>query len=338
MSLGAVEQGVEQRTIGGTALPPIGLGCMSLSWAYGTPPSEEEGIALLHRAVDLGYRHFDTARLYGLGKNEALLARAFKGRWNEIFVASKMGIMVEPTRRYIDCKPETIRAEVEKSLTTLGTDHINLYYMHRRDFTVPIEDSVGAMAELIAEGKIGGIGLSEMSADTLRRAAATHPIAAVQTEYSPWTRNPELGVLDTTRELGTALVAFSPVARGVLANSLRDPATLAEKDIRRAMPRFSAFNWPRNLALVDGFNALAAQQGVTPAQLSLGWVLSRGGHVHVIPGTASIAHLEENFETGAWRPTADTISQIDALINQQTVAGTRYDAATQRAIDTEEFA
>ena len=329
---------VEQRTIGGQSLPPIGLGCMSLSWAYGTPPSQEEGIALLHRALDLGYRHFDTARLYGLGANELLLAKAFKGRWHEVFIASKMGIIVEPSRRYIDCKPETIRAEVDKSLAALGTDHIDLYYMHRRDFTVPIEDSVGALADLVAQGKIGGIGLSEMSAQTLRRAAATHPIAAVQTEYSPWTRNPELGVLETTRALGTALVAFSPVARGVLAGGVRDPATLVDKDIRRAMPRFSAENWPANLALVEAFNALAEQESVTPAQLSLGWVLSRGAHVHVIPGTASMAHLEQNFAMRDWRPSAQTIARIDALINQRTVAGPRYDAATQRAIDTEEFA
>lgn len=338
MSLSAVEAGTQHRNIGGTSLPPIGLGCMSVSWAYGSPLSDEEGIALLHRALDLGYKHFDTARLYGLGKNEAVLAKAFKGRWSELYVASKMGIIIEPTRRYIDCKPETIRAEVEKSLTTLGTDHINLYYMHRRDFTVPIEESVGAMADLIAEGKIGGIGLSEMSADTVRRAAATHPIAAVQTEYSPWTRNPELGVLQATRELGTALVAFSPVGRGVLANGLRDPETLADKDIRRAMPRFSADNWPTNLALIDAFNALATEAGVTPAQLSLGWVLSRGDHVHVIPGTASIAHLEENLATGDWRPSADLAARVDALINQQTVAGSRYDAGTQRTIETEEFA
>jgi aryl-alcohol dehydrogenase-like predicted oxidoreductase len=329
---------VEQRTIGGHSLPPIGLGCMSLSWAYGTPPSEPEGIALLHRALDLGYRHFDTARLYGLGANEVLLGKAFKGRWHEVFIASKMGIIVEPTRRTIDCKPATIRAEVDKSLTALGTDHIDLYYMHRRDVTVPIEESVGAMADLITEGKIGGIGLSEMSAETLRKAAATHPIAAVQTEYSPWTRNPELGVLDATRDLGTALVAFSPVARGVLAGGLRDPATLVEKDIRRAMPRFSPENWPTNRALVDGFEVLAAEQGVTPAQLALGWVLSRGPHVHVIPGTASLAHLAQNAATGDWRPTPATIAAIDALINQRTVAGPRYDAATQRAIDTEEFA
>lgn len=332
------EGAVEQRNIGAASLPPIGLGCMSLSWAYGTPPSTEDGVRLLHRAVDLGYRHLDTARLYGLGQNELLLAKLLKDRRDEVFLASKMGIIVDGASRRIDCAPATIRAEVDKSLQALQVDHIDLYYMHRRDFTVPIEESVGAMAELIAEGKIGGIGLSEMSSETLRKAAATHPIAAVQTEYSPWTRNPELGVLETTRELGTALVAFSPVARGVLAGGLRDPGVLPEKDIRRAMPRFSHLNWASNLALVDAFNALAAEAGVTPAQLSLGWVLARGPHVHVIPGTASIAHLEENFATGDWRPSADLTARVDALINQQTVSGARYDPVTQRAIDTEEFA
>jgi aryl-alcohol dehydrogenase-like predicted oxidoreductase len=311
---------------------------MSLSWAYGTPPTTEEGVRLIHRAIDLGYRHFDTARLYGLGANELLLAKALQGRRDQVFLASKMGIIVDGASRRIDCAPDTIRAEVDKSLQALQVDHIDLYYMHRRDFTVPIEDSVGALADLMAEGKIGGIGLSEMSAETLERAAATHPIAAVQTEYSPWTRNPELGVLETTRQLGTALVAFSPVARGVLAGGLRDPATLADKDIRRSMPRFSAYNWPANYALVQAFETLATEAGVTTAQLSLGWVLSRGPHVHVIPGTASIAHLEENFARPDWRPSADLVARIDALINQQTVSGARYDPVTQRAIDTEEFA
>lgn len=327
-----------ERNVGGTALPPIGLGCMCLSWAYGLPPSTQEGIALLHRAIDLGYRHFDTARLYGLGQNEILVGQALKGRRDKVYLASKMGIIVDDAGRRIDCRPETIRAEVEKSLSALQVDHIDLYYMHRRDFTVPIEESVGAMADLIAEGKIGAIGLSEMNAQTLEKAVATHPIAAMQTEYSPWTRNVEIAVLEATKRLGTALVAFSPVARGVLANGLRDPALLAEKDIRRPMPRFSGENWPRNLALVDAFNVLAEEAGVTPAQLSLGWVLSRGEHVHVIPGTTSIAHLEENVARADWRPDADLSAKVDALINQQTVAGGRYDAKTQTTIETEEFA
>lgn len=327
-----------ERKLGGVSLPPIGLGCMCLSWAYGLPPSTTDGIALLHRAMDLGYRHLDTARLYGLGQNEILVGQAIKGMRDKVFLASKMGIIVDGASRRIDCNPATIRAEVEKSLSALEVDHIDLYYMHRRDFTVPIEESVGAMADLIKEGKIGAIGLSEMSAETLEKAVATHPIAAMQTEYSPWTRNVEIAVLETTKRLGTALVAFSPVARGVLANGLRNPELLAEKDIRRAMPRFSAENWHKNLALVDAFNVLAAEAGVTPAQLSLGWVLSRGEHIHVIPGTTHIAHLEENVTQPQWRPDAALSAKIDALINQETVAGGRYDAKTQTSIETEEFA
>ena len=326
------------RPIGGKPLRPIGLGCMSLAHGYGVPPSPEDGARVLRAALDLGYDHFDTARLYGAGRSETLIGETLKGERQRIYLASKMGIIIEGTSRRIDCKPATIRAEVEKSLTALQTDHIDLYYMHRRDFDTPIEDSVGAFADLIAEGKIGAIGLSEMSAETLRRAHATHPIAAMQTEYSPWTRNVEIAVLETTRELGVALVAFSPVARGVLADALHDPATLRADDIRYAMPRFNAENWPANLKLAEAFNALAAEQGVTPAQLSLAWVLSRGDHVHAIPGTARLDHLAENKAREDWVPDAAVIARIDALINQGTVRGHRYAAAMQRTIDTEEFA
>lgn len=197
---------------------------------------------------------------------------------------------------------------------------------------------MGAMAELVREGKIGAVGLSEMSSATLRRAHAVHPVAAVQTEYSLWTRNPELGVLQTCAELGVTLVAFSPVARGVLANGVRDMAALPEKDLRHTMPRFNADNWPRNLALVDAFNAVAAREGVTPAQLSLAWVLSRGDHVVTIPGTASIPHLEENIARWDWTIPAATAAELDVLINQATVSGPRYGPVIQQTIDTEEFA
>ncbi len=210
--------------------------------------------------------------------------------------------------------------------------------MHRRDFSVPIEESVGAMAVLIQEGKIGAIGLSEMSADTLRRAAAVHPIAAMQTEYSPWTRQAEIAVLNACRETGTTFVAFSPVARGALANGVTDPGTLDAGDIRPAMPRFQGDNWQHNLRLVRQFNALAAASGVTPAQLSLGWVLSRGDHVVAIPGTANRDQLAENIARRDWVIPADVAAQVDALINQQTVAGHRYSTAMQATIDTEDFA
>lgn len=325
------------RTINAKPVQAIGLGCMSLSWGYGALPAREAATALLNRALDLGYDHLDTANIYGLGHNETLIGEALKGRRKAFFLATKMGIVIEGEKRGIDCSPQSIRRCIDESLTRLQTDHIDLYYMHRRDRNVPIEESVGAMAELVKEGKIGSIGLSEMSADTLRRAHAVHPIAAMQTEYSPWTHEPEIAVLDACRELGTTFVAFSPVARGVLANGVRDVADLADNDLRRTMPRFNADNWPANRALVDQFCALAAEQGVTPAQLSLAWVLSRGDHIVAIPGTASIAHLEENFAQKDWTIPTNVAARIDALINQQTVAGPRYGATMQRTIDTEMF-
>ena len=329
---------IHRRAINGRLTNPVGLGCMSLSWAYGGRPSEKEGIALLHRAIDIGYDHFDTARLYGLGHNETQVGIALEGRRDKVLLASKMGIFASGEKRGIDCHPDTIRSELEVSLKLLRTDHIDLYYMHRRDFTVPIEDSVGALADLVKEGKIGGIGLSEMSAETLRKAHAVHPIAAMQTEYSPWTRQADIAVLEACRELGTTFVAFSPVARGALANGVSDPAALEENDIRRAMPRFMGDNWSRNLTLIEQFNAIAAREGVTPAQLSLAWVLSRGDHIVTIPGTGKIAHLEENIARWDWAIPASVAAEVDALINQNTVAGHRYAGAMMPTIDTEDFA
>ena len=329
---------VGKRQINGRSVNPVGLGCMSLSWAYGTPPSDEEGERLLGRALDLGYDHLDTANIYGLGHNETRLGNALKGRRNAFFLATKMGIVVDGARRGVDCSPDAIRRCVDESLARLQTDRIDLYYMHRRDFTVPIEESMGAMKELVQAGKILSVGLSEMSAETLRRAHAVHPVAAVQTEYSLWTRNPEIAVLDACRELGTTFVAFSPVARGVLANGVRDVAALPEKDLRHTMPRFNAENWPRNLALVDAFNAIAAREGVTPAQLSLAWVLSRGDHVVTIPGTASESHLAENIARWDWDLSAAVGAELEALINRHTVSGSRYGPVIQQTIDTEEFA
>jgi aryl-alcohol dehydrogenase-like predicted oxidoreductase len=326
-----------KRSIHGRALNPIGLGCMSLSWAYGVPPTPEASAALLHLALDLGYDHLDTARIYGEGKNEALIGETLKGRRNSFFLASKTGIIIDGKNRRIDCRPETIRAACEESLKLLQTDHIDLYYLHRRDFTVPIEESVGALADLVKAGKIGSIGLSEMSADTLRKAHSVHPIAAMQTEYACWTRNADIAVLDACKELGTTFVAFSPVGRGAFAGVLRDPLSLPDHDLRRSWPRFVGDNWAQNLALIDQFNALAAEAGVTPAQLSLAWALSKGAHIVAIPGTSSIPHLEENIARWDWQPSPDVIARIERLINRQSIAGARYPAAMQKAIDTEEF-
>jgi aryl-alcohol dehydrogenase-like predicted oxidoreductase len=311
---------------------------MSMSWGYGTPPSEDNSITLLNRALDVGYNHLDTANIYGLGHNEKLVAKALKGRRDAYFLATKMGIIVDGPNRGIDCSPAAIRRCIDESLTRLETDHIDLYYMHRFDPKVPIADMVGAMAELVTAGKIGSIGLSEWSAAHIREAAAVHPVAAVQTEYSLWTRNPEIAVLDACAELNICFVAFSPVGRGALANGVREPATLSEKDIRRTMPRFTDAHWPHNLALLDQFNAVAAREGRTPAQLALAWVIAKAPHIVAIPGTANIAHMEENIASASWEMPSALTQELDALINATSVSGPRYSAGMQQTVDTEEFA
>lgn len=309
---------------------------MNLSWAYGEPPPEEDKVRLLNAALDLGYDHLDTANIYGGGKNEELLREAVMHRRDEFLLASKTGIIVDGERRGIDCSPEAISSSLDDSLARLGTDHIDLYYMHRFDPKVPVADSVGAMVRAIEAGKIGAYGVSEWSADHIREAHAVHPMAAVQTEYSLWTRNPELGVLEATRQLGIAFVAFSPVARGALGGQLRDPATLGEQDLRRKMPRFDAENWPRNLALIEQFDAIASRNGLKPAQLALAWVIAQESHVHAIPGTTSLHHLRENSRTNALAVPDDILAEVGTLINSTTVSGHRYPETIRATIDTEE--
>jgi len=326
------------RTIAGKSLHPVGLGCMNLSWAYGTPPSHDECVKLLRQAVDLGYDHFDTARIYGAGQNEALLAEALKGRRDEVFIASKTGIVVDGPRRGVDCSPGYIAADIDKSLALLETDFIDLYYMHRFDPKVPVADSVGALARAIEAGKIGAYGVSEWSSRHVREAHAVHPMAAVQTEFSLWTRNVELGVLETCEELGIALVAFSPLGRGALCGVLTDPSMLEDSDLRIKMPRFQPDNWPQNLTLIEQFVRLAEQVGVTPAQLALKWVLSRGENVHVIPGTTNPQHLADNVRAADVEVGQAVLDEADRLINHDTVAGHRYHDAIKPTIDTEEFA
>jgi aryl-alcohol dehydrogenase-like predicted oxidoreductase len=311
---------------------------MNVSWAYGTPPSHDECVALLRKAVDLGYDHFDTARIYGAGQNEALLAEALKGRRDQVFLASKTGIVVDGPRRGVDCSPGYIAADIDKSQALLDTDFIDLYYMHRFDPKVPIADSVGALARAIEAGKIGAYGVSEWSSKHVREAQPIHPMAAVQTEFSLWTRNVELGVLDACEELGIALVAFSPLGRGALCGVLTDPSTLEDKDLRTKMPRFQPENWARNLMLIEQFVALAEQAGVTPAQLALKWVLSRSENVHVIPGTTNPQHLADNVKAAGIEVSAAVLDEADRLINHDTVAGHRYHDAIKPTIDTEEFA
>lgn len=329
---------MDKRKLGARAVNPVGLGCMNICWAYGPAVEDDYAVKLLNRALDLGYDHLDTARIYGAGKSEELIGTALKGRRNEFYLASKTGIIVDGPNRGVNCRPETIKAACEESLRLLQTDHIDLYYMHRRDFNTPIEESVGAMADLITEGKIGGIGLSEMSADTLRKAHATHPITAMQTEYSLMTRQPEIAVLEACKELGVTFVAFSPVARGFLSDTFMENQEWKSGDLRASWPRFNDPHFAPNMALVRAFNAIAAQEGVTPAQLSLGWVHAQGDHIVTIPGTQSIAHLEMNIERWDYIPSADVQAKLDALINQHTVSGPRYSDALQKTIDTEEFA
>ncbi|WP_126173045.1 aldo/keto reductase [Altericroceibacterium xinjiangense] len=327
-----------RRTIAGKQLHSVGLGCMSLSWAYGTPPERDDAIRLLNQALDLGYDHLDTANIYGKGHNEEVIGEALSGRRSEYFLASKTGIIVDGPRRGIDCSPDAITQSLDESLKRLKTDHIDLFYMHRFDPKVPVADSVGAMARAIEAGKIGSYGVSEWNSAHIREAHTVHPMAAVQTEYSLWTRNPELGVLKTCEELGIALVCFSPTARGVLSGTLKDPKTLPEKDLRRSHPRFSDENWPKNRMLVDQFVVLAEQAGVTPAQLALKWVLSRSDCIHVIPGTTSPQHLDDNFHVTELDVSDAVLEEAGKLINQQTVSGHRYPEVMRNTIDTEDFA
>jgi aryl-alcohol dehydrogenase-like predicted oxidoreductase len=332
---------MKMRRVGPFEVSAIGLGCMNLSHAYGTPPLEEAAQALLREALDLGITFFDTAALYGFGANEELVGRTLAADREKFVLASKCGLHGvndgSGVKRVVDGRPETLKWSCEQSLKRLRTDRIDLFYLHRWDRNVPIEDSVGALADLVREGKVRSIGLSEVSADTLKRAHAVHPIAALQTEYSLWTRNPEIAVLEACREIGAAFVAFSPVARGFLGGELRDVSTLEAKDLRRSMPRFEPANYAANLKLLDGFVAIAAELQCTPAQLALAWVLSRGEHVLAIPGTTKSAHLRDNAAAADIGLAASTLARLDALINQRTVVGGRYDAAAQAGVDTEEF-
>lgn len=327
-----------KRKLGPFEVGPIGLGCMSLSHAYGQPPEREHSVRLLNHALDLGYDFLDTAALYGFGVNETLIREAVGHRRNEFVLASKCGMTGVEGKRVIDGRPETLRRTLDESLARLGTDVIDIYYLHRWDRQVPIEESVGAMAEFVAAGKVRALGLSEVSAATLRRAHAVHPIAAVQNEYSPWSRNVELGVLDAAREIGAALVAFSPTGRGFFAGGIKQADALGEGDLRRSMPRFQGDNLARNLALQARFEKIAADAGCTPAQLSLAWLLSRGRQVVPIPGTTSLTHLEENIAARMLNLPSDLLAAVDSLMTPDAVAGPRYPAGTQAEIDTEEFA
>jgi aryl-alcohol dehydrogenase-like predicted oxidoreductase len=326
------------RPLGPFSVSAIGFGCMSLSHAYGTPPGPQHGAAVIERAIELGYTHLDSAMLYGFGANETLLGQVLKHRWHEVVVATKGGMYRTPEgQRVVDGRPEVIRQNCDDSLQRLGIETIDLYYLHRRDKQVPIEESVGALAGLVAAGKVKTIGLSEVSAETIRAAHAVHPITAVQTEYSLWTRNPEVAALDTCRELGIAVVAFSPLARGFLTGRLRDMSAFPPKDIRHNMPRFQAPHFAHNLQLLGGLSVIADQYGCTMGQVALAWLLARGEHIIPIPGTTNLDHLTENAGAVDVHLSDATMRALDVLINPKTVSGPRYSEAVQRDIDTEEL-
>ncbi|MDZ4399699.1 aldo/keto reductase [Hydrogenophaga sp.] len=334
---------MQTRQLGEFKVSAIGLGCMNLSHAYGSPPTFEVAERLLLSALDAGVTLFDTAALYGFGTNETLVGKVLKPHRRKFTLASKCGMQGVDVAgdgklvRVIDGRPDTIKKTCEDSLRRLRTDVIDLYYLHRWDKRVPIEDSVGALSDLVRKGHIRSIGLSEVSAITLRKAHAVHPIAAVQTEYSLWTRNPEIAVLDACKALGVAFVAFSPVARAFLCGTLTDVSTLDAKDIRRGMPRFAPDHYAANLKLLPGYRVIANEVGCTPAQLALAWLLHRAPHIIPIPGTTNIAHLREDLGAADVRLSADVMSRLEGLINPSTVQGARYNAQSASEVDTEEF-
>lgn len=333
---------MQQRKLGPFTVSAIGLGCMNICHAYGQPASFEEAERLLLTALDEGVTHFDTAALYGFGQSETIVGKLLAKHRAKFTLASKCGMGGEPNEqgvkvRVIDGRPEKIKATCEEALQRLQTDVIDLYYLHRWDKKVPIEESVGALSDLVKEGKIRSIGLSEVSSDTLRKAHAVHPIAALQTEYSLWSRNPEISVLQTCRELGVSFVAFSPVARGFLCGKL-DVDAFDPKDIRRPMPRFSAANYPANFdRLYMPYQAIASEVGCTPAQLAIAWLLHQGEDILPIPGTRSVDHLKEDLGADGVVLSADVLSRLNSLINQHTVQGDRYPEQANNEVDTERF-
>jgi aryl-alcohol dehydrogenase-like predicted oxidoreductase len=324
------------RQLGPFQVSAIGLGCMNLSHAYGTPPPIEQSAAIVRRAIELGVNHLDSAALYGFGVNESLLGKVLGPLRSKIVLASKCGMTGVDGKRTINGRPEVLKRTCDEALARLNTDVIDLYYLHRVDRNVPLEESMGALVDLMREGKVRAVGLSEVSAATLRRAHAIHPIAAVQNEYSLWTREPEIALLQECTRLNVSFVAFSPLARGFLTCKIRD-LNFTERDIRRVMPRFQPENFSRNLKLLDPYEALAREAGCTPAQLALAWLLRKSDTILPIPGTTRLEHLEENVAAVNVKLNDSIVRRVEAFINQDTVSGARYIEATQREIDTETF-
>jgi aryl-alcohol dehydrogenase-like predicted oxidoreductase len=321
----------------GPYVSSIGLGCMGMSDFYTTGVDEREAIATLHRAVELGVTLFDTADMYGPYTNEELLGRALRGKREGLYLASKFGLMrsSDPHARGVNGRPEYVRQSVDGSLKRLDTDYLDLYYQHRIDPEVPVEETIGAMAELVKAGKVRHIGISEASAETIQRAHAVHPLAAVQSEYSLWSRDPEQnGVLATCQRLGIAFVAYSPLGRGFLTGELKSPEDFAADDYRRFSPRFQADNFNRNLVLVERVKALASDKGISASQLALGWVLAQGEHVIPIPGTKQRKYLESNVAAASVVLSADELAQLDGIFaGEGAVAGDRYQAQTMTLLN-----
>ncbi|HET9329678.1 MAG TPA: aldo/keto reductase [Steroidobacteraceae bacterium] len=327
---------MQNRKLGrhGPSVSALGLGCMGMSEFYGAH-SDGESLATLHRALELGVTLFDTADMYGPFTNEELLGRALAGKRDRAFIATKFGFVRDagnPTARSVDGRPARVRAACEASLKRLNVATIDLYYLHRVDPQVPIEETVGAMADLVRSGKVRHLGLSEAAPQTLERAHRVHAITALQSEYSLWSREPEDEVLATCERLGVGFVSYSPLGRGFLTGSLRSAADLAPDDWRRSNPRFQGENFAHNLALVDKVRALAADKGCTPAQLALAWVLTRGEHIVPIPGTRRVSNLEENLGALQLRLAPEELAAIDAVFPTQAAAGARYPEGAMRLL------
>lgn len=311
----------------------LGLGCMGMSAFYGAT-DEAEGISTIHRALELGINFLDTADMYGPYTNEELVSKAVKGQRDKYVIATKFGIQATGgTTRTINGKPEYVRQACENSLRRLGVDYIDLYYQHRVDPNTPIEETVGAMAQLVQEGKVRYIGLSEASAATIRRAHAVHPISALQSEYSLWSREPEDEILPLLRELGIGFVPYSPLGRGFLSGEIKSPDDLAADDFRRMVPRFQGENFAKNLEVVEQVRALAATKGATPSQLALAWVLAQGDNIVPIPGTKRRSYLEENAGAATLNLTAEDLAAIEQVSPKTSVAGARYPEVLMQSVN-----